>query len=105
MKIIFYFLLYIYGIAMGGSSIALFKENTIPLWLTIFNVVGSLTLFLTPLSKIFLYSGLLLLMIVAIMNGFILNGFPNWQHLLARFILSAFIIFLYHYLKIQNIFV
>ena len=100
MKIIFYFLLYVYGIAMGGSSIALFKENTIPLWLTIFNILGSLILFLTPLSKIFLYSGLLLFIIVAIINGFMLNGFPNWKHLLVRFLLSAFIIFFYHYYKI-----
>lgn len=100
MKIIFYILLYAYGIAIGGSSIALFKENTIPLWLTIFNILDSLILFLTPLSKIFLYSGLFLLMIVAIINGFILNGFPNWQHLLVRIIFSIFIIWLYRYLKI-----
>ncbi|EKT8876236.1 hypothetical protein CJ755_003096 [Listeria monocytogenes] len=99
MKFIFYCLVYVYGIAMGGSSIALFKENTISLWLTIFNILGSLLLFLTPLSKIFLYSGLLLLIIVAIVNGFILNGFPNWKHLLVRFILSISIIFLYHYFK------
>lgn len=101
MKLLFYILLYGYGISMGSSSIALFKKDVLPLWLTILNCISSLLILLTPISQSNFYLGLTLLFLSAITNGFILNGFPNWIHLIVRFMFSIFLIFLYYYFQIN----
>lgn len=99
MNILFYLLIYLYGVGMGGSSIALFTSGTLPFWALIINCIGPITLFLTPKSKIFFYVGLLLIIITSIINGFLLNGFPNPIHLLIRLLFSLLMIFLYKYIN------
>lgn len=102
MNVLFYILLYLYGTIMGVSSFLLFKDATLPLWIMGINLIGSITLFLTPISKYFFYTGIVLIIMAAIINGFWLNGFPNPKHLLIRFIFSLIMILLYRYIEIKS---
>ncbi len=99
MHILFFILLYLYGITMSGSSIIIFMNSPLPLWIIILNCMGSLSLFLTPTSKNFFYSGIILLIIAAIFNGLALNGHINPIHLFIRVIFSLFMLFLYRYIN------
>ncbi|KAF1298057.1 hypothetical protein BAU15_09405 [Enterococcus sp. JM4C] len=95
MKILFFILLYGYGLVMGGSSLVFFHEEKLPLWLTLVNCLSAFVLCLTPLSRKFLYLGLALLLFSAILNGFSLNGLPNWHHVVVRLVFSALLCLLY----------
>lgn len=94
MHILFYTLLYVYAFFMGVSATILKQKKVFSFNLMIINVLSAATLSLTPFSISFFFLGISLLFLCSIVNGFFLNGFPNYKHLLIRFIFSLILLIL-----------
>lgn len=96
MKFITYLLIYSYALVMSISAVLLGKEQTIPLWLIVANGFASVLLSCAPFSQRFLYVGISLLFLCALINGYELNGHIRWTHAIIRISISLLIIYLYH---------
>lgn len=95
MKLLVYIFVYLYGMSMGGTALLMLKEASFPNQIVLLNVISALLIFLSPVSSIFFYGGVVMLLVSAMMNGVVLNGQPNGLHFLIRVCLSVVLVYFY----------
>ncbi|MHC5247955.1 hypothetical protein [Enterococcus sp. LJL90] len=93
MTLIFYIVTDFYGSLMLVASSIMKTKKQLSLKLLLINLVGGGCLFLAPISPIFFYGGLSILLCAAILNGLSLNGRVNWRHLVVRCLFSLLLLY------------
>ncbi|BDR60650.1 hypothetical protein [Lactobacillus xylocopicola] len=84
----------LYGVVMALATISSYHE--LPAWLTLLNFLSGLCLIAANLfnQQVITISFLGILLLVALANGFALNGQVNWFHWLLRLFLTAILVWL-----------
>lgn len=94
MKKLFYWITcYAYGGVMLGAALALFLSNEIGAKLLLVNILGCLPYFFLLFKK--KIEGVYLLLILAAVNGYVMNGSLNILHFGIRVIFSIFLLYVY----------
>lgn len=93
-------LLYLYGGVMLAAVLATFSQ--MPIWLALINLAGIISLFASPFNRLFLYLGLVILLISAALNGCVMFEKITISHLVTRGLLSLLISVLHYFFIIRK---
>ena len=81
-----YFLIVLYALLICGAAFA--GRRNLGHALTAANLLGSIALLCTPLHLLILPLGLIVVLVCAIRNGYVLQGYIRPLHVLVRCVIS-----------------